>query len=443
MSDSGELIGLENAEKDSEDISEAIKTQMDPIPQTNLSIHEEDGKRFVVVEIFAGEETPYYVRHKGSLTAYVRIGNESVKADPLELNRLVLKGSRRSWDSLSSVYKRKDFSFEVLYATYHEKTKLSFEESDFQSFGLVTDDGHLTNAGALFADKSPVRHSRVFCTRWNGLDKAHGLMESFDDDEYSGGLLSLLNAAKDFVRRNRRMMWRKTPDSRIDYPEYPERAYEESIINGLIHRDYLELGSEVHIDIFDDRMEIYSPGGMPSGDIVQTLDPRDVSSKRRNPVIADLFQRLDLMERRGSGFKKILNAYQFESEKRGHEFVPTFRSTGSSFFVILPNLNYGIKINGVQQDPSQVTTEVTTEVTTQVTTEVKRLVIALIGEMRSDALMASIGIKQKEDFRTRYLKPAIVNGFVEMTQPDSPRSPTQKYRLTEKGVTLAKQQEAN
>ena len=419
---------------------------MEPIPQTNLSIHEEDGKRFVVVEIFAGEETPYYVRHKGSLTAYVRIGNESVKADPLELNRLVLKGSRRSWDSLPSVYKRRDFSFEVLYATYHEKTKLSFEESDFQSFGLVTDDGHLTNAGALFADKSPVRHSRVFCTRWNGLDKAHGLMESFDDDEYSGGLLSLLNAAKDFVRRNRRMMWRKTPDSRIDYPEYPERAYEESIINGLIHRDYLELGSEVHIDIFDDRMEIYSPGGMPSGDIVQTLDPRDVSSKRRNPVIADLFQRLDLMERRGSGFKKILNAYQFESEKRGHEFVPTFRSTGSSFFVILPNLNYGIKINGVQQDPSQVTTEVTTEVTTQVTTqvttEVKRLVIALIGEMRSDALMASIGIKQKEDFRTRYLKPAIVNGFVEMTQPDSPRSPTQKYRLTEKGVTLAKQQEA-
>ena len=354
----------------------------------------------------------------------------------------MLKGSRRSWDSLPSVYKRRDFSFEVLYATYHEKTKLSFEESDFQSFGLVTDDGHLTNAGALFADKSPVRHSRVFCTRWNGLDKAHGLMESFDDDEYSGGLLSLLNAAKDFVRRNRRMMWRKTPDSRIDYPEYPERAYEESIINGLIHRDYLELGSEVHIDIFDDRMEIYSPGGMPSGDIVQTLDPRDVSSKRRNPVIADLFQRLDLMERRGSGFKKILNAYQFESEKRGHEFVPTFRSTGSSFFVILPNLNYGIKINGVQQDPSQVTTEVTTQVTTQVTTEVKRLVIALIGEMRSDALMASIGIKQKEDFRTRYLKPAIVNGFVEMTQPDSPRSPTQKYRLTEKGVTLAKQQEA-
>ena len=96
VSDSGELIGLENAEKDAEDISEAIKTQMDPIPQTNLSIHEEDGKRFVVVEIFAGEETPYYVRHKGSLTAYVRIGNESVKADPLELNRHVLKGSRRS-----------------------------------------------------------------------------------------------------------------------------------------------------------------------------------------------------------------------------------------------------------------------------------------------------------------------------------------------------------
>ena len=59
-------------------------------------------------------------------------------------------------------------------------------------------------------------------------------------------------------------------------------------MNGLVHRDYCEIGSEVHIDIFDDRMEISSPGGMPSGDLVQQLDWMNVTSIRRNPVIADL-----------------------------------------------------------------------------------------------------------------------------------------------------------
>ncbi len=91
---------------------------------------------------------------------------------------------------------------------------------------------------------------------------------------------------------NTKMMWRKTNDGRMNYPEYPERAYEEGLVNALIHRDYLEIGSEVHIDIYDDRMEIVSPGGMPSGKRVQELDLRQVSSMRRNPVIADLFQRL-------------------------------------------------------------------------------------------------------------------------------------------------------
>ena len=172
-------------------------------------------------------------------------------------------------------------------------------------------------------------------------------MEALDDHEYSGGLISLLNAAKSFIVANTKMMWRKTNDGRMEYPEYPERAYEEGLVNALIHRDYLEIGSEVHIDIYDDRMEIVSPGGMPSGKRVQELDLRQVSSMRRNPVIADLFQRLDLMERRGSGFKKILDAYAFESEKRGETIKPRFESTSTDFFLILPNLNYGRVINGV------------------------------------------------------------------------------------------------
>lgn len=235
-----------------------------------------------------------------------------------------------------------NFAFETLRSEYFARAKHEFVDGDFDSFGLVEGGGALTNAGALLADKSPVRHSRVFCTRWNGLTKSNGTLEALDDDEFSGGLLNLLDSAKRFVKVNAKMRWRKAEDGsgRIEYPEYPPAAVEEAIVNALIHRDYLELGSEVHVDMFDDRMEIYSPGGMVSGELIQSLDSRAIASRRRNPVIADLFQRLSLMERRGSGLGKILDAYAFESEKRGRSIMPQFRSSMTEFHVVLPNLNY-------------------------------------------------------------------------------------------------------
>ena len=78
----------------------------------------------------------------------------------------------------------------------------------------------------------------------------------------------------------------------------------EALINGLAHRDYLINGSEVHIDIYDDRMEIYSPGGMPDGSLIQERDPLTVPSTRRNPVLADVLNRLDIWNGRAADLKK-------------------------------------------------------------------------------------------------------------------------------------------
>lgn len=117
------------------------------------------------------------------------------------------------------------------------------------------------------------------------------------------------------------------------------RAIQEALVNALIHRDYSEIGSEVHIDMYDDRLEIYSPGGMFDGTFIQEQNPYQISSKRRNPIIADIFSRMNLMERRGSGLKKILDSYQTQ-EKYSEDLKPEFRSTQSSFFIILKNLNY-------------------------------------------------------------------------------------------------------
>ena len=199
----------------------------------------------------------------------------------------------------------------------------------------------------MIADESPIYWSRLFCTRWNGLNKSGGTLDAFDDAEYSGSVLSLIDNGEAFIKRNAKLMWRKTANSREEMPEYVERSYHEALVNALAHQDYLVNGSEVHIDIYDDRMEIYSPGGMPDGSVIQDRDPLTVPSTRRNPVLADVFNRLGYMERKGSGFGKIIGGYEFqinydESKK------PTFRSDRYQFTVVMPNLNYNVPRSGTQ-----------------------------------------------------------------------------------------------
>ncbi|MDU2373634.1 MAG: helix-turn-helix domain-containing protein [Peptoniphilus harei] len=333
------ILGLKDYQDTSENISEIIKTKMDPNPEFDMEIEELNGKVILILNIFAGKNTPYFVVDGGSRTAYKRVGNQSIPASRIDLFNLSLKGEHISYDSLQSKKRLEDVSFKELRIEYKERTGKNFEEKDLKSFGLVNDEGNLTIAGALFADNYQVYQSRVFCTRWNGLTKASGRIEALDDVEFEGNIIYLLKASLDFVKRNSKKMWKKGPVYRIEYPEYPERAVQEAFVNALIHRDYSVVGSEVHVDIYDDRLEIYSPGGMYDGTFVQDLNPLNVSSTRRNPIIADVFARMDLMERRGSGLRKILEAYEVE-ENYKEELKPKFKSTESSFTTILKNLNY-------------------------------------------------------------------------------------------------------
>ena len=101
------------------------------------------------------------------------------------------------------------------------------------------------------------------------------------------------------------------------------------------------LDSEIHMDMFDDRVEITSPGGMFGGGSIQEYDIYSIRSMRRNPVIADLFHRMKYMERRGSGLRKIVS----ETEKLpGYTaaYKPEFSSTATDFRVILKNVNYNM-----------------------------------------------------------------------------------------------------
>lgn len=343
VADDDTLKGLADVKTASEKISEAVKSKMDPIPNIDLQIRQEDGKALILLHVAAGAETPYYYIGDGGRIAYIRVGNASIQATATDLKRLVLRGSNSTYDSLTSLYHFDNFAFTKLRSVYRQRTGLDMDRQDFVSFGLVDEKGFMTNAGALLADESPMRFSRLFCTRWNGLDKASGVLEALDDKEFSGSLIALLQSGEDFVRTNTKKRWKKTDTGRVEMPDYPERAVLECLVNALIHRDYMIAGSEVHIDIFDDRLEIYSPGGMMDGSLVQELNTDHVPSKRRNPVIADVFSRMNYMERRGSGFKKIKADYHRAVNFR-EALEPQFYSDRNNFIVTLFNLNYGVEV---------------------------------------------------------------------------------------------------
>ena len=286
--------------------------------------------------------------------------------------------------------------------------------------------------GIALADESPICHSRVFCTRWNGLTMASGQQDALDDAEYSGSLISLLQESLAFVKRNTRKAWFKEADRRVEQPDYPERPVMEGIVNALIHRNYLEVGSEIHIDIYDDRLEIYSPGGMCDGINVQDRDIMLVPSRRRNPIIADVFQRLNYMERRGSGFKKIIGDYKTQYNYHD-EFSPIFKSQYDSFILILKNLNYSVEAihdarlswaEGAHDTAYDGAYDTAHEA---VQDKLENIVRFCSVPRTKDEIMKHMGLSSKRQFSERYMKPLLESGRLLMTLPDKPRSKNQKY----------------
>lgn len=392
MNDDGETIGLENAKADAEFISDRIKVFMDPVPEFELVTKPTENGRFILeLHVLAGDMTPYYYVNSGTHSAFIRIGDESVITNAHQLSALVLKGRNRTYDSLVTEYHLGELTFDTLAKTYQKQTGLPFEDKLLQSFSLVTDDGLLTQAGVLFSDQCPYRHSSLYCTRWNGLEKDDAL----DSREYQGNLLTLLDAGVQFMTLHNKKGWIKLPNRRLDTPDYSDRALFEALVNALIHRDYSELGSEVHIDIYDNRLVIYSPGGMFDGSLIQNRDLNEVPSRRRNPILADVFTQFGYMEKRGSGLRKIRNETAklpgFTNEKR-----PTFRSQYESFFTEILNNNYSGEVQGeVQNDTHGGILNVAVELS-----ERQKLIILAIQNIAQNVAQ---NVAQKNKVNTQYL----------------------------------------
>ena len=189
-------------------------------------------------------------------------------------------------------------------------------------------------------------------------------------------------------------------------------------------------------------------GGVLYVAIQERHDIRTIGSSRRNPVVADVFNRLNYAERRGSGLKKILDAYGAAEYNVQHR-TPSFASD-TFFTVMLPSLTYGMTkeqlLGGVPQVMPPVVTPVATPVMTPVATPVAsrvdarlsdrqlRILVALSrGEKASSEVVDAVDGIATNNLRRRYMRYLLDIGYVEYTIPGKPNSRLQKYRLTAKG----------
>ena len=433
--DDGTAKGLDDVQYVCETISGKIRDYLDPLPEVEMIPHTTNGLHILQLKVNAGHYTPYYYVGDGQRVAFIRVGDESIPATAEQMVRLVLKGSNKTFDSIHTDYKLEDYSFTILANTFKDRTKQEWDKKYLLSFGLVTSEGNLTNAGALFADDCPLWQSRLYCTRWNGLEKN----DAINDSEFKGNILLLLREAMDFVKANTRKGWEKLPYGRKNKPEYAERAVLEALVNHFIHRDYTMMGGEVHLDIYDDRLTISSPGGMYSGQIVQDLLLEEISSDRRNPILADVMAQLDYMEKRGSGLKRICNETKALAGYKD-DLKPIFKSTISQFMTTIYSMEYEpTNQQGEQYQEWMKQGLRWDEVGTKLGLrwdEVENLFVALQAPKSMVELKELYQWSNTTKFKSKYVNPLIEAQIVGMTLPDKPTSPKQRYFLTDNGRTL-------
>jgi len=282
----------------------------------------------------------------------------------------------------------------------------------------------ITKAGILFFAKEPskfIRHHEVTCVLYKGKNKEYIL----ERKDFKANLSKCVEEAMVFFRRHLKNEYEIKELRRKELWDVPLTVLREAMLNAVIHRDYNEPGASILVDVYEDRIEISNPGSWPT-----SLDRSRFGkfSYRRNPVIADIFQRMDEVEKVGSGIRRMR-----EQCKRNGNPEPIFDFEGGFFSVEF--LKRKIKKGeGKHLSTTQVPLKYHSSIT-QV--DIQGKLISFCKEPRSiSAMLEHLAMKSRKHFREAYLTPLLEQKLLRMTNPKSPNSPKQTYQTTPKGLKL-------
>ena len=307
--DTGEVIGVDIGKRTLESLATRIKQNTDPAIYPSISVDNVEGKIIIVIEVEESKSKPVFAFDK----VYKRVGKSNQRVSSDELRKMALEGRRIYWDeevcegaNLEDIEEDKvrwylERREEIRKVKKPEKMDIGTLLLNIGAAKKVNGELRPTNAGILFFGKNPQRfvlQSQLRSARFAGKTLTRDFLDRLD---CTGALWEMIEASEDFIRKNIRLFGFRTDYSfqRIDKLEYPIKAIREAIINALIHRNYFE-PADTRVAIFDDRIEIISPGPFPEG--VTPEKPKHVPV---NPVLCQLMYDVGFIEKYGSGIYMI------------------------------------------------------------------------------------------------------------------------------------------
>jgi divergent AAA domain protein len=314
VDDNGKIIGLENIEELCLDLENKINDNISPKPDFRFI---KDTKRNIITLIVEeGFNKPYLYKGK----AYKRNDTSTVEVDRIEFNRLTLLGLNQYYEELKA--KKQNLKFEVLTKELEEKLSLkNFSKDVLKTLNLYDDKIGYNNAAELFADSNT----------FSGIDIAK--FGKNIDEILDRNLFVNISIISQFQKTlevfNRYYKYEQILGSeRIEKELIPEKAFRETIANALIHRTW-DVNSNIRISMYENKIEVSSPGGLPSG-ISEKEYLNGQISQLRNPILANIFFRLKYIEMFGTGIRRINESY------KDYAIKPAFEIFENSIKITLP-----------------------------------------------------------------------------------------------------------
>ncbi len=287
-----------------------------------------NGRRFLSVEVPEG-----HVLHESSGDAFIRVGSAKKKMSGEERLRLAQRRGQSSflWFDKQPVEGTGFGTLEeALWKPLLSPEQLSAPELALEKMGFLAPDQNrtvrATVAGILLCSSSPeswLPNAYITATRYRGGDRASGQLDSQD---IRGPLNKQVREALAFAVRNMSVAARKDP-ARQDVPQYSVKALFEALVNAVVHRDYSIRGSRIRLSMFEDRLEIRSPGGLPNNLTVESMGERQST---RNEVLTSALGRINVGGLAGAEGRR------FFVERRG-DGVPIIRRETRELCGSLPN----------------------------------------------------------------------------------------------------------
>lgn len=329
VEDNGNVVGVSDTDQVMLQLSNMVRDSIKP--DVTMFVHYEtqsvDGKSIIVVTIQKGTDRPYYLGSKGLKPSgvYVRNGTSTDPATDTAIRRMIKETDGDSFETMRSL--EQNLTFKTAEEQF-KKRNVPFASNKMQTLGIVSQDGIYSNVALLVSDQCS--HT-IKAATFSGTDKT-----TFQDRrEFGGSLFQQMEEMYAYLDMRNRTKATFEGLYRVDTRDYPEEALREALLNSLVHRDY-SFSSSTLISVYDDRIEFVSVGGLPAG--IALEDVMLGLSICRNPKLAAIFYRLELIEAYGTGIPKIVKAYA------GADLEPKIEVTNHAFKITLPNLNFSENI---------------------------------------------------------------------------------------------------